>query len=61
MLTVSFWDWVDVEAVLEVVVVVGGTVVVGGRSRGAGTGGTVPAVAAGVAARVTVGTGTGGG
>lgn len=52
----------DVEAVLEVVVVVGGTVVVvGGRSRGAGTGGTEPAVAAGVAARVTVGTETGGG
>lgn len=51
MLTVSFWDWVDVE------VVVVATVVVGGRSRGAGTGGTVPAVGAGVVA----GTGVSGG
>lgn len=52
MLTVSFWARVDVE---EVVVVT--AVVVGGRSRGAGMGGTELAVGAGV----EVGTGAGGG
>lgn len=45
MLTVSFWGWTDVEVVAVV------TVMVGGRSRGAGTGGTEPAAgAAGTAA-----------
>lgn len=44
MLTVSFWGWTDVEVVAVV------TVMVGGRSRGAGTGGAEPAVGAGVAA-----------
>lgn len=55
MLTMSFWGRVDVEAVVEVVVVA--TVEVGGRSRGAGIGGTEAAGGAGVAA----GTGAGGG
>lgn len=47
-ITMSFWGCVNVE-VLAVV-----TVIVGGRSRGAGTGGTAPAV-------VAAGTATGGG
>lgn len=51
MLTVSFWGWRDVEVVAVV------TVMVGGRSRGAGTGGTEPAVEAVVAAGTTAGKG----
>lgn len=51
MLTVSFWGWRDVEVVAVV------TVMVGGRSRGAGTGGTEPAASAGVAAGTAAGEG----
>lgn len=48
MVTVSFWDWVDVEVVVVAEVVV--VLVLGGRSRGAGTGGIEAAVGAGVEA-----------
>lgn len=56
-LRVSFWGWIDVEVVLRETVELLLVVVVGWRSRGAGTGGTVAAEGAEVAA----GTGVGGG
>lgn len=49
MFTVSCWDWVDVEVVV-LVVEAAAMEVVGGRSRGAGTGGPEPAADAMVAA-----------